>query len=565
MNAPSSSSDSTPGPAEAELPSLAGDEGWEPSKSRTASDGIPEARSPANCLDDVRDAIDDLNDAAEMVFEVFRNGGTAEWVVATIEEYTARVRSGVRPRIEGVTAQASVRLATRSLRRLAGVPHSSRGSLLRDLDDALPLFGERDGRLASSLLGVRGPHVLTLEEVGAQEGVTRERIRQLFVRFKAKATGRIPPLISLALLQVAIDRSGPLITDLGLLRVLPAPIILSVEDLRILKPLAKLGWLRRVVETRYRGVWLKAPEAQDRLEATVKSLRPKVGRSIRRWGAVELDTQPGVNGWTQSALMYTLAAHGRELQLVDGWAILKQPDSTVLMDRLGRIARVTKTLTLPRLRRALKRAIRTVPPDGVLRELLVRQAPDVIIDGKDVVHFPPDLPGRLSQSELLAERLIREHDGVITLRNLERGFVQEGMSAGSAGVAYSRSVILERFGPGALGLIGSTPDAKRLFEARRSLKEDSARSLLGYRRLGSDVELLYKVDRDLLSSTMFLVPRGVLAVGEWQIGDSAGRIIVRKGYLVGLQKAAKALFEADVLRLSVLFKPETRTVYIARR
>lgn len=513
---------------------------------------------------EARDSFDDLNDSVDALLNTMAEQRMSRWVSDAIDQHIARVRGPLRPPFSGVSRGACRQLSVRSLDRLRLGIEGHRGQLLADLADAISLFGDRDARVARALIGVEDSHMPTLEEVGLKEGVSRERIRQVFSRFRARAISWRPPLASLHLLQSAIDRAGRVVTEFELQAALPAGVLSTVEELRVLDGLLRLGWLRGITATRFAGVRVHTAGDLPALEAMVTGVRRKAQRSLKRWGAVDLAEYEDLVGDDGPGLVYSLMLQ-RPFDLIEGWALLREPQATVMADRVRRVADVTPTLSQVRLRRALRKAFRALPPDPVWMAALQRDIPGARFDKDETVSLPKESLSRLSGSELLAQRLLQEQGGATTLRTLQRLFVREGMSAASAGVVFSRSPVLERFAPGVVGLVGGSVDAARIVELRKELKKDSVRALVGFRRVDGAVELLYKLDPDLVSSTLFLVPRDLIELGDWTVENSRRQVVVKKGYVSGLHRIAKAHVDSGARRIVVVFHPEDRTVHVAPR
>jgi len=234
-----------------------------------------------------------------------------------------------------------------------------------------------------------------------------------------------------------------------------------------------------------------------------------------------------------------------------------------MLDRTQRVAEVTSVLSKPRLKRALKKSLRILPPDEVLFKVLERDIPTLKFCDDDTVRFTTIPTGKLSRSEVLARRLIQEEGGATTLRTLQRYFVREGMSAASGSIVFSRSPILERFAYGVVGLVGGSVDSAQILALRRQVRREAARSLLGYRKFDGAVELTYRLDPALISCTLFLVPRNVIGLGEWVMEDQSARVVVKQTYVSGLHQAAKACVKSGARRMTVLFRAAARTVQVA--
>jgi hypothetical protein len=514
--------------------------------------------------EDLHDCFDELHDAADAAYESLVLRGQPRWALDAVIAHAARMRSFTNTPTK-TSRTACLGVAIRSLHRFAETALGGRSQLMVDLGDALSLFGERDARIAGWLIGIEGPHALTLEEVGRREGITRERVRQLFKRFSSRVTYWSPPLISVALLQAALDRAGHIITEHELVSMLPHGVLADPDELRVLPALLRLQWLRGITPSRFKGIWVHSDSAKYELEELVARLRRRAHRSMNRWGALDLVAFEQLLGEDGPGLAHELVIRGRSTTHVEGWVLLSEPENSIVADRVRRIAVVTHRLPLPRLRRALKKALKGLPPDSVWLAALRRDVRGIQFLDDGTVVLPEVAEAKLSGSEALACRLIREEGGAISLRTLQRLFVKNGMSAGSAGVVFSRSPVLERITPGVHGVIGAVVDPVKIAQVKKQLRKDSARSLVGYRRSDGNLELLYKLDPALVSSTLFLVPRTELPLGDWLITTHDGHLVLKRGYVVGLHRIAKLCIEQGYRRMTVTFSPLNRTVQVSAR
>jgi len=515
---------------------------------------------------DARDSIDDLNDSIDDLRETMTHRGTSQWASDALNEYIARIRCPFRlPAGAGLSSASCLDLVIRSVRRLQTGMDEGHGQLLSDLGDAMSIFGERDGRLARALIGVDNEHAMTLEEVGVREGVSRERIRQLFDRFRSRASLWRPPLAALTLLQEAIDRAGPIVTEFELAGALPPGVLSDISELRVLEGLLRLGWLTGLTKSQFRGVWVRDVASLPLLAQYAHLIRRKANRPLRRWGALDLTEYEDLVGDDGPGLLYSLVMRGRSYDVIDGWLVLRTQQRTVMRDRIDRVASVTSTLSLPRLRRALKKSLGTLPPDEVVSFVLHRDVPDARLMDSETVSFGAEPVGHLSGSESLARNIIQENGGATTVRTLQRHFVREGMSAASGSIVLSRSPILERLSYGVVGLVGGTVGATRVAQLRKQVRREALRALIGFTRVGGAIELLYKLDPMLISSTLFAVPRNLICRGEWAIENQSGCVVVKKTYISGLHRAAKASVESGARRMAVIFRPEAHTVELVPR
>jgi hypothetical protein len=511
---------------------------------------------------DLRDAIHEFNDAVDALLDRLVQSETSQWLASALDEYVRCMRQPPRHSPDCPSPAIAFTLALRSVRRLAASQERGESTLLADLADAMAVFGERDGRIAQRLVGVGDEPPLTLEAVGAREGVTRERIRQIYKRFIGRAASWTPPALSLFLLQRAVDHAGRYVTAYELSGTLPAGVLSSPRDLQVIDGLLEIRWLKGLVPSKTIGVWVRDLVDVESLEECIRRLRRRANRSLRRWGALDIAEYEDLVRDDGPGFVYHFVLRGRPFDMVGAWIVLREPQTSIFADRTQRISEVVSAISFQRLRKAVKKSLRTLPPDDVLVTCLLRDVAGIGIDNNNIC-FGTRASARLSRSEVLAQQIVSEHGGATTLKTLQREFVRRGMSAASAGVAYSRSPILERIRYGVVGVVGTTVDAAKIQEVRRQLKREASRSLVGYRRLSDAVELSYKLDPLLVSNTLFLIPRNLIEPGKWTFSGDSGDVIVRQTYVSGLHHAAKACIKAGAVRMTVVFNLGSRTIRVA--
>lgn len=294
-----------------------------------------------------------------------------EWSPAIREDWTRRF---------GRFAEETLRAETSTALRDHGAKASRLGSELRAL--AHWLMGDRNGAMMIRLLGWNGEAPKTLEEVGQEFGLTRERVRQLGVRFQRAASLRSVPPRSLLKAYEAFAHLVPfheseaemMLDDVGA----------GIDGLHvggILKAMELYG-----VDTPYRvhgagdmaGFLCDAASEELGLR-TVQEAR----RSTSRRGCFRLAALAAAVGErmgrtvTLDAVRRVIDAHrGVEWLDVDrqwGWA----PD--VSRSRLFRVIRqviaVAPCVSLADLRSAIRRDLHMegfTPPKQVLEEILSR-------------------------------------------------------------------------------------------------------------------------------------------------------------------------------------------------
>jgi hypothetical protein len=158
----------------------------------------------------------------------------------------------------------------------------------------------------SARFGVRGG-IPTLEELGVEEGITRERVRQIIQQFSHRSKGWRPALLTLDILQEGIYKSGSVVSWHELQSTVGPLLRLTARDIDLISNLLEIGWLRGLRESRFRGVWIAGDADEDQLDTAIASIRKRARRSMNKWGAVDLADFISLAGGDGAGLMVGVA------------------------------------------------------------------------------------------------------------------------------------------------------------------------------------------------------------------------------------------------------------------
>lgn len=395
---------------------------------------------------------------ADMQDELARRGlslglSIPEWSEATRDDWDRRF---------GGLAAETLRRETAAAIAEYGANDADLGSQLRAL--ALWLMGERDGLMMIRFMGWDGKPPRTLEEVGQEFGLTRERVRQLAVRFERRVRQRsIAPgfLLSahaalahlvpcaVAVVEKRLRESGAGIAGLHLGGVLRAMELFGHGTPYSIHRTGDLAGfvcdsdseelVRRTVQEARRST---SRRGCFRLAALVAAISDRVGRAVE----IELvrrviDGHPEVE-WLDAAREW-------------GWA----PE--VSRSRLFRVIRqvlaVAPRVDLAELRAAIRRDLRMdgfSPPRKVL-EAIVRGLPWAEFDGVhvrargEIADLVPD-----SNYAILRDALA-EAGGVTDRYSLVDACCERGMNINSCQLLLTYCPIVVPLGSQVFALIGA--------------------------------------------------------------------------------------------------------------
>ncbi len=375
----------------------------------------------------------------------------------------------------------------------------------------------RSASIAASRLGWDGKGARTLEAVGHEFGITRERVRQICVRTVNSFQGR-------TIFAPALDRALALASE-GL--PLPANAVesrLTAEGISA-GPFMLEGLLS-AAKTLNRGAafaveavgevqLVVAPDTRDLLEPVARFVR----RSIEHWGAATVEdiaaqVSAGL-GRTVESLTVESILIGQDgfswLDKTSGWFWLRSVPRNRLLNQIKKILSVVGQIEVSELRAGVGRHHRMqgfAPPRRVLRELAA-QAHGYRVDGDTIIAEPGlDWRNTLSGIECTLAEILLSHDGIMSREELERECVSRGMNRSSFYVYLDYSPIMVRYARGVYGLRGASvsPGTVESLAPRRR----RGRVLIDYGWTSDGkIWLAFCLSKAMVISGVFGVPSGM--------------------------------------------------------
>ncbi len=293
----------------------------------------------------------------------------------------------------------------------------------------------RDADAFLRRLGAGHGPVPTLEALGAEFGVTRERVRQVCAQHAALLTSsglRLPIACAVA---AVVKRAGGMAG--------PATIVatcrergLSVNeaDLCVLPSLARLrlmpeiAWHGDIMQWVVPGSEADAAVYAVRFKARVSVARRELGRVgavAKFWGGAD-------DGIRSDDVVTALTPEGRRLRERSGWLVALPARENVLVRTARKVLSVAEALSAAELAVAVARRCGVSPPPPVVR-LLLSSHPDFDVSGKLVRlaegarHAQP-----LSEAEAAGMRLARAAGNVIASTEFSARMLAEGYSLARA-------------------------------------------------------------------------------------------------------------------------------------
>lgn len=392
----------------------------------------------------------------------------------------------------------------------------SRAALEDELEDLLQRVRvrERNRTIIYKMYGLDGGVPRTLQSVGDEFGITRERVRQICVRAANRLQGRLGYFPSLdraleLLAAVEADTADEVMGDLLARGILRGPV--AIEGL------AEVArWAGRPVEfvvLPFEGVRVVG---RSDLGERLAVMRSTVRRLAAAQGAVSFAQVVRVLEEEGSILPAGLVCRllpqipGFEwLDEGSGWFWLSEPLRNHLLTVLGKMLAVTPHLRESDVRSGLARSARfggPLPPAEVLLRLCSR-LPDIAVEGDTIRALRrPSWGLELSPVEQVLVNILRKHGGVMHRSDLERCCLERGVNRATFNAYLGTSPVIARLGAGMYGLCGVPPDFDAL-QRSPGRRRQGRKVVLGWTLPTADqVTITYLVTGSMVGTGVVPIP-----------------------------------------------------------
>jgi sigma-70-like protein len=486
-----------------------------------------------------------------------------------VNQVLENFRRTVQTSLLSATNEWKMRLPAISGHLTALVPLLERlaqGQRLSILDE-ISLFyhglSDRDRTFVVRYLGLDGQQGETLETLGAQAGVTRERVRQIVQRFIDRNSSLRPPLpICEATISVLKTAEGPLTLDRWSEEL---PEVLRPDSpsvLNALRTLERWGWLAENTWLRAGGFLLVVP-GMGREELGREFLR-RVTPALRNamaLGAASVAQLSLALHEQRTAVESLLRSSGRWEQADGDWFVLKESRGYLLPHVAEKMLAILGPLTVDQLRSGLRRYRESkfrqrleVPPRQILRRVLKAAGMRVSENGDvvDLLEVPSYV--KLNGGEAALVDVFRDN-GVLTVHEVVSTIRERGLSEALGRYLLTSSPLITRVTYGLYALRGRRVTHAEIEIAAGRLNEQSEPSLLDQRfQVDGSILARYRLptDRDLVT---YYVRPGMIPEGVWTLVDAQARepILVRSTYVTGLQQVGRGMKKAGATEIEVRF------------
>jgi len=418
--------------------------------------------------------------------------------------------------------------------------------LLRLVED------ERNAYMLAKLFGFDGNGTKTLESVGAQFGLTRERVRQIAARAELKLAEIWRPLPHLRRAKELLLAMPELFSA--------AECLNALQDAGLVDGIFNLSGIIHALEVIGEPVSIKSKNIAgkeifgndrgiERAKRTIQLLRSETSSTgctnVQRLSlAMGLAIEDA--GSIRDLLVGFAEVHwlGEEKT----WLISTRTTRNRIVNVASRILSISPRVKLNELRTALLRPvrIRLVPPPEILGQLLVHQGIATLDGGMAVATTKVDNI-ELGKNDTAMALAFKELGSPLSREQLEEYCIDDlGMNPTCFYLYLSYCPLVAKLGVGVFGLVGESVEIGRVEAIQSGYRAQQFEASSGWSRAGT-LWFHFEIDRPSLTSGTRAVPTFVqnFVPGAWliDIGDGieAGYAKLEHGFISGLKASFVAL------------------------
>jgi DNA-directed RNA polymerase subunit alpha len=460
-----------------------------------------------------------------------------------IRNFDPQAASRVRAALRNTHESARQKQNQESFGRALNATKSLEEELLLILAIEAP---DRDVQLVTKLWGWFGKRPRTLESVGQEYGLTRERVRQIADRVAKQIRRRklVTPFLFKAaqLIRKSCPATAPALVaklqgaNISVVGIHPFGIAKACELLDIPIGLQVSGFAGTTV--------FMIEDMEDSLKAFQREARRRTqANGCVNFGALCEELRISETGAQGIHALLSASAEFEWLNAGQTWFYSRKPVRNRLFNLASKVLATCPRLRPNELRRAVARSRRleVKPPVEVLERLVQATGLATIEDGflvanPDVVR-PPE-PGSIEE---IFVQVLRDNGPALTGREFEELCIAAGINPISFYIYRAGSPLVSQLAPGVFSLVDATPPPGLVEEL--STKARSFRRLVehGWDKQGR-LWCALSLSRAVITTGAVALPSFVanLVQGEWKIllpdGTEVGGADCKNTFLKGLRK-----------------------------
>jgi hypothetical protein len=397
-------------------------------------------------------------------------------------------------------------------------------------------FGRRKSiAMVARREGWDGRGACTLHIVGQENGLTRERVRQICERVEDSIRERIPftPILDRALALVRARVPG--IAD---------EIELELRSKGISKHPFRIEGLLRAVEIKGekapfmlfssgpRRIVLPIGRSPYTTSIIIIARRTVTRRGVANIQDVAAQLAERENKTVDTALVAQILSAEPSFQWLDeekGWFRLCDLPRNVLLSIMTKVFSVTREIGIGELRSAVARHHRLqgfTPPRSVLLELC-RRASGLRVEGSKIkVIDQPNLEATLVGAERTLAQILVKYGPIMRRERIEELCITSGMKRSTCCIYLDRSPVVARYATGVYGLVGA--DVEPGFVESLMAKRRPEKVVLDFGWRGSQsIWIGYRLSRNMIKTGMCNVPGAMqrFLTGDYLLKDEDGLVI----------------------------------------
>lgn len=400
---------------------------------------------------------------------------------------------------------------------------------------------DRDGRAFCARHGWDGQGAKTLDEVGKEFDLTRERVRQITKKVGDRRLKYAPYPITLHLLLDIVDNAGGAMSleDLGR-AALAQGLVASPGDVFVLESVAILGFLdRTVVYDRQKGFVATSLAAIESIASPILAQRAELlatlKQQLRRRGIVSIsDLLALADSHDGSTLQGVIDSLDGVAHLMGEFVWRPEDVDSPFHDRLRKLLVVLGPQPLYVIHRALRRESRRRPGYGaalsaeVLRTALDR-SPYVSLEAGRYEWIGASRTVSVGVAEQAVADLLGRRGPAMHKSVIEIELASAGIEPVTLSLALGSSLLIDRVAPGVYAVAGAALLPADVELAREQAVRSPEVSVLSHQREGEQLEIVLEVHDLVRWNGWISLPPHVDLDGDWALkdGDIAWKVVVR--------------------------------------